>query len=116
MVEPYRDLKVRQRAVRMTVTIYRLTTSFRKEEGLGCTSQISPAGVSLAGNTAEEYGQDSKGEYKQFLTMARGSSLEVQTQLLIASELGYGHPVHPKEADDLSSGDSKMLNSLLAKL
>ena len=48
--------------------------------------------------------------------MARGSNLEVQTQLFIATELGYGNPAHLKAADDLSNEVSKMLNSLLAKL
>jgi four helix bundle protein len=115
MVESYRDLKVRQRAIQMTLTVHRLTTSFPKEEGFGRTSQIRRAGVSVAGNTAEEYGQGSKGLYK-LLAMAGGSDLEVQTRLFIASEPGYGNPAHLKEAEDLSSGVSKMLNSLLAKL
>jgi four helix bundle protein len=48
--------------------------------------------------------------------MARGSNLEVQTQLFIASELGYGNSALLTEADDLSNEVSKMLNSLLAKL
>jgi four helix bundle protein len=48
--------------------------------------------------------------------MARGSNLEVQTQLVIALELGYGDPVLVKEADRLSNEVSKMLNSLLDKL
>jgi four helix bundle protein len=116
MVESYRDLKVRRRAIQMTLTIDRPTTSFPKEEGFGRTGQIRRAGVSVAGNTAEEYGHGSKVEYKQLLAMAGGSDMEVQTQLFIASELGYGNPAHLKEAEDLSSGVSKMLNFLLAKL
>jgi four helix bundle protein len=47
--------------------------------------------------------------------MARGSNLEAQTQLFIATELGYGNPAHLKAADELSKV-SRMLNSLLAKL
>jgi four helix bundle protein len=48
--------------------------------------------------------------------MARGSNLEVQTQLFIATELGYGNPAQLQTADDLSNEVSKMLNSVLAKL
>jgi four helix bundle protein len=48
--------------------------------------------------------------------MARGSNLEVQTQLFIATELGYGNPALLTEADNLSNEVSRMLNSLLAKL
>jgi four helix bundle protein len=116
MVESYRDLKVRQRAIQMTLTVHRLTTSFPKEEGFGRTGQIRRAGVSVAGNTAEEYGQGSKGLYKQLLAMAGGSDLELQTRLFIACEPGHGNPAHLKAPEDLSSGVAKMLNSLRAKL
>jgi four helix bundle protein len=116
MVESYRDLKVWQRAIEMTLAIYRVTTGFPKEELFGLTSQIRRAGVSVASNIAEGYGRGSKGEYRQFLAIARGSNLEVQTQLFIATELGYGNRAQLKTADDLSSEISKMLNSLLAKL
>jgi four helix bundle protein len=116
LVESYRDLKVRQRAVAMTLAIYRVTTDFPKDEVFGLTSQIRRAGVSVPSNIAEGYGRGSKGEYKQFLAMARGSNLEVQTQLFIAGELGYGNPAQLKTADNLSNEVSKMLNSLLAKL
>lgn len=100
----------------MTLSIYRATIGFSKEELFGLASQIRRAAVSVAGNIAEGYGRGSKGEYKRFLAIARGSNLEVQTQLLIATELGYGNPAQLKTSDDLSSEVSKMLNSLLAKL
>jgi four helix bundle protein len=116
MVESYRDLKVWQHAIEMTLAIYRITTGFPKEELFGLTSQIRRAGVSVASNIAEGYGRGSKGEYRQFLAMARGSNLEVQTQLFLATELGYGNAAQLKTADDLSNEVSKMLNSLLAKL
>jgi four helix bundle protein len=116
VVESYRDLKVWQRAIEMTLAIYRVTTDFPKEELFGLTGQIRRAGVSVASNIAEGYGRGSKGEYKQFLAMARGSNLEVPTQLFLATKLGYGNPAQVKTADDLSNGVCKMLNSLLAKL
>ena len=65
----------------MTLAIYRATTGFPKEELFGLTTQIRRAGVSVASNIAEGYGRNSRGEYKQFLGMARGSNLEVQTTL-----------------------------------
>jgi len=116
MVESYRDLQVWQRAVQMTLSIYRLTQAFPKEEIFGLTSQIRRAGVSTASNIAEGYGRGSTGEYKQFLGIARGSNLEVQTQLFIAGELGYGSQELLKQTDGLSNEVSRMLNSLLAKL
>lgn len=115
MVESY-DLKVWQRAIQMTLNIYRATTGFPKEELFGLTTQIRRASVSVASNIAEDYGRSSTGEYKQFLGIARGSNLEVQTHLFIATELGYGNPGLLKEAGNLSNEVSKMLNSLRAKL
>jgi len=96
VVESYRDLKVWQRAIEMTLAIYRVTTNFPKEELFGLTGQIRRAGVSVASNIAEGYGRGSKGEYKKFLAMARGSNLEVQTQLFLATKLGYGNPAQLK--------------------
>ncbi len=116
MVESYRDLKVWQRAIEMTLAIYRVTTSFPREEQFGLRTQIRRAGVSVASNIAEGYGRHSRGEYKQFLGMARGSNLEVQTQLFIATELGYGNPQTLNEAESLSIEVERMLNSLIAKL
>jgi four helix bundle protein len=116
MVESYRDLKVWQRAIQMTLIVYRVTAGFPKAELFGLTSQLRRAAVSVPSNIAEGYGRGSRGEYKQFLGMARGSNLEVQTQLVIAVELGYGNSKLLKEADNLSNEVSKMLNSLQAKL
>jgi len=116
MAESYRELLVWQRAVQMTLAIYRLTAGFPKEELFGLTSQIRRAGVSVASNIEEGYGRMSNGEYKQFLGMARGSNLEAQTQLVIARELGYGNPLTLREAEELSIEVGKMLTAILKKL
>jgi four helix bundle protein len=116
MAESYRDLLVWQRAIQMTLAIYRLTTGFPKEELFGLTSQIRRAGVSVASNIAEGYGRMSQGEYKQFLGMARGSNLEVQTQLFIARELGYGNTQGVQDAEGLSIEVGKMLTSMIKNL
>jgi len=71
MGDSYRDLVVWQRAIQMTVTIYRLSAGFPKDEMYGLTSQLRRAAVSVASNIAEGYGRGSRGEYKQFLGMAR---------------------------------------------
>jgi four helix bundle protein len=115
-IESYKDLLVWQRSIQMTVAIYRLTQSFPTEERYGLVSQLRRAAVSVASNIAEGYGRLSTGEYKQFLGMARGSNSEVQTQLVIASELGYGDAQLLKQVDGLSQEVAKMLVSLLQKL
>lgn len=110
----FRDLQVWQRAIQMSLAIYRLTLGFPKEELFGLTGQIRRAGVSVASNIAEGYGRNSTGEYKQFLGMARGSNSEVETQLVIAKELGYGNPQTLKETEDLCVEVGKMLHAILA--
>ena len=100
----------------MSVAIYRLTANFPKEEVFGLTSQLRRAGVSVASNIAEGYGRSSTGEYKQFLGMARGSILEVQTQLVIARELDFGEVEALNRAVGLSEEVGKMLAAILKKL
>ncbi len=75
MGDSYRDLIAWQRAIQLSVAIYKLTGAFPKEEIYGLSSQLRRAGVSIASNIAEGYGRGSSGEYKQFLGMARGSLL-----------------------------------------
>ena len=116
MGDSYRDLVVWQRAIKLSVAIYRFTAIFPKEEMYGLTSQLRRAGVSVASNIAESYGRGSTGEYKQFLGMAHGSLLEVQTQLVIARELGFGGTEVLNHAEGLSEEVGKMLAAILKKL
>ncbi len=112
----YRELKVWQRAIQMTLVVDRLTLAFPKEELFGLTSQLSRTSVSVASNIAEGYGRGTRGQYHQFLGMARGSLLEVQTQLVLATELGCGHSAECVKAESLSVEVERMLNSLISKL
>jgi four helix bundle protein len=90
MTGSFKDLIVWQRAVQLSLSIYKLTASFPANEQFGLTNQLRRASVSIASNIAEGYGRSSKGEYLQFLGHARGSNCEVQTQLVIAMGLGSG--------------------------
>jgi four helix bundle protein len=98
------------------VAIYKLTALFPKEEIYGLVSQLRRAGVSVPSNIAEGYGRGSTGEYKHFLGMARGSLLEVQTQLVITRELGFGNPEAVSRAEGLSEEVGKLLAAFLRKL
>src|SRR6185437_7983660 len=116
MIESHRELQVRQRAIQMSIAIYRLTASFPKQEIYGLTAQLRRAGISVPSNIAEGYGRGSKGEYKQFLSIAKGSNLEVQTQLLIAKELEFADAPRIEEIEALTIEIDKMLNAILKKL
>jgi len=116
MGDSYRDLIVWQRAVQLSTGIYRLTAEFPKEEVYGLTSQLRRASVSVASNIAEGYGRASSHEYKHFLAMACGSNFEIQTQLTIAGELGFGTAAKRHATEELSHEVGKMLRAILAKL
>ncbi len=84
-----RDLIVWQRAINLIEKIYRMTQQFPREELYGLTSQIRRAAVSIASNIAEGQGRTTPGEFRHFIGIARGSTSEVETQLIIAERLGY---------------------------
>ncbi len=76
----FKDLVVWQRAVELSVEIYRLTAVFPASERFGLVDQLRRASVSIASNIAEGYGRQTRGEYVQFLGIARASNCELQTQ------------------------------------
>lgn len=116
MAEGFRDLIAWQRSVQLTVSIYRLTGVFPREELYGLTSQLRRASVSVASNIAEGWGRQTDGEYKHFLGMARGSNLEIQTQVFIATQLGFGNSGQIIEAESLSNEVARMPISLMRTL
>ena len=85
----FRDLRVWQEAMRLTTEIYRGTSAFPRHELYGLSQQIRRAAVSVPSNIAEGKGHRSDKEFVHFLLHARGSLLELQTQLMIAEELQY---------------------------
>jgi len=116
MSQSFRDLLVWQRAMQLTVSIYRLTQGFPREEIYGLTSQIRRAAVSVPSNIAEGQGRLNPGEFRQFLGIARGSICEIQTQLQIARALQFGKSELIDEAENLSHEVGKMIYSFLESL
>ncbi|MBV8115082.1 MAG: four helix bundle protein [Silvibacterium sp.] len=105
-----------QRSIELSVAIYKLTMEFPNSELYGLTSQLRRAAVSVASNIAEDYGRGSKVEFRQFVGVARGSVLELQTQLVIAKELGFGRTAHRQTAESLADETGKMLWALHKKI
>jgi len=85
----HRDLVAWQKAMKLVRDLYRVTREFPKEEIYGLTSRLRRAAVSVPSNLAEGHGRFSRKEFRQFIGRARGSLLEVETQLEIARDLGY---------------------------
>ena len=116
MGESFRDLKVWQRAVELTLEVYKLTAAFPDSERFGLSNQLRRAAVSVASNIAEGYGRSTKGEYVLFLGHARGSASEVETQLVIAGALGYGSRQVLRTSEELCSEVGRMLHAMMKSL
>ena len=95
---------------------YRSTQTFPKIETYGLTSQLRRAAVSVPSNIAEGQARLLTGEFKQFLGNARGSLMEVETQILIARDLGYLEDDQSETLLAAASEVGRILNGLLASL
>lgn len=81
------ELKIWNKAIDLTVEVYKATSNFPSDERFGLISQSRRAAVSISSNIAEGAGRNSMKEFNNFLGMANGSSYELQTQLIIANKL-----------------------------
>lgn len=89
VVKTHRDLDVWKNGIELVKKIYILTKDFPKEEIYTLTSQIRRSAISIPSNIAEGAARNSKKEFIQFLYIALGSAAELETQLIVAKELGY---------------------------
>ncbi|MGH8729767.1 MAG: four helix bundle protein [Burkholderiales bacterium] len=89
---PHYNLAAWQEAIALVKLIYTATSRFPKEELYGLTAQIRRCAVSIPSNLAEGAARTSRKEFAQFLSFAKGSLSELETQLLIAVELGFLNP------------------------
>jgi four helix bundle protein len=115
-VKSFHDLVAWQKAMELVTEIYKVSQKFPKEEMFGLTSQIRRAAVSIPSNIAEGRGKSSTGEFQQFLYHARGSLAEVETQLLIAINLGYLEKAGVSHITELIARVGKILHGLLSAI
>ena len=97
-VKSFRDLRVWQRAMDLVEMIYKVSVDFPRSETYGLTSQIRRAAISVPSNIAEGHSRKHTKEYLRFLSVAQGSLAELQTQIEIASRLGYGSEARCKRS------------------
>ncbi len=89
MKRGHHDLQVWQEGMSLAKDIYAATASFPKEEAFGLTSQMRRSAVSVPSNIAEGAARGGKKEFLQFLVISRGSLLELETQIILAKDLGF---------------------------
>ncbi|HEX8815695.1 MAG TPA: four helix bundle protein [Terriglobales bacterium] len=112
----FKELRVWQEAMALTVEIYKRTQGFPKHEIYGLTQQIRRAAVSVPSNIAEGKGRYSDKDFSRFLFHARGSLQEVQTQLLIAQQLQYMSGEDAQRLISLAEGVGRALSGLITSL
>lgn len=116
MIESYKDLIVWQKAMDLAEEVYRLARKFPREERYALTDQIHRAVVSIPSNIAEGKNRHAIAEYLHFLSIARGSLAEVDTQILLAVRFGYISQTEAVKALGLREEISRMLAALRNKL
>lgn len=115
-IRSYRDLQVWQRGINLTEQIYSVTRLFPEEERFGIVAQLRRAAVSIPSNIAEGWGRATRGDYVHFLRIARGSLVEVETQVIIARRLGYMGEQEQNAVLKQTTIVSKMLLKLIRAL
>ena len=116
MGQSYKDLIAWQKAMALVTEIYRSTQKFPREEVYGLTSQLRRAAVSIPSNIAEGQARHSPKEFRLFLSHARGSLVEVETQLLIAQNLSFLSAKDAEHLLGLAAELGRILNGLIGAI
>ncbi len=115
-IQSYKDLLIWQKGMALVKSVYLLCEQLPKEEVFGLQSQMKRAAISIPSNIAECYGRNYTQNYVQFLRIARGSLLELETQLIISKELKLvGNKLYQK-VQGLITEENKMLNAFIKSI
>lgn len=112
----FRQLKVWDRAHKLTLEIYGITACFPREELCGLTSQLRRASASIPANIAEGFGQGGNAELARFLQISLGSAYETEYHLLLANDLGLLAKAAYEDLQPRTIEVKSMLASLLVKV
>ena len=109
----FRKLQLWKSSMNLTTEIYRLTRNFPDHERCGLSSQMQRASVSIPSNIAEGFGRESTKELLRFLYTARGSLMELSTQLEICNNLSYLSEEEHSSIQRLADEVNRLLNGLI---
>jgi four helix bundle protein len=112
----FKNLIVWQKSIKLAGKIYKLTERLPVKERFGLAIQINRAVVSIASNIAKGSGRNSNKQFAHFLSISMGSAYEIETQLIICTELNYFQQEEIKESTDLVEEIQKMLYKLINSL
>ncbi|MEO0526996.1 MAG: four helix bundle protein [Bacteroidota bacterium] len=111
-VNKYKDLKIWDKAMELVELVYKLVKELPEDEKFGLTSQIKRCSISISSNIAEGAGRNSKKEFIHFLSIANGSTLELETQLLLTTSLHFVKEEKVQSLLILTNGIKKMNDAL----
>jgi len=114
-IKDFKDLIVWQKSVTLAKEIYALTRHFPREEQFGLTAQLRRAAVSVSSNIAEGHSRRGR-EFAHFLSIARGSVSEVESQMLLAVELGFVTKDQIATVESISLEVRRMLSTLINRV
>jgi len=112
-MKTHKDLDAWKKSIELVASIYKITSSFPKEQIYGLTSQIRRAAVSIPSNIAEGAAQNHDKEFIQFLYVALGSGAELETQLIISKMLGFIDYEKSQELTNELNSISRMIQGLI---
>ena len=115
-MKSYQELLAWQKAMDLAEQIYKLVKLLPKEENYALADQLRRAAISVPSNIAEGQARNSPKEFIQFLSIARGSAAEIETQLLLCERLGFVARAQIDSLIDLCVEIAKMLSSLISTL
>lgn len=115
-MKTHKDLLVWQKSIEFVTSIYSLTKAFPKEEIYCLVSQIRRASISIPSNISEGCPRKNTKEYIQFLYVSLGSAAELETQVIIATNLNYLSENQSTELLTNLAGIIRMLTGLIKSL
>lgn len=107
----FKELKVWQKSIDLSIDVYKLTKNFPSEEKYGMISQMRRSGVSVPSNISEGAGRNTDGEFINFLGIAEGSINELETQAIISGRLNF---ITNNEVADIEKKVTEIKNMLFS--
>jgi four helix bundle protein len=115
-VKNYQELIVWQKAMDLVEEVYTVSRNFPREEIYGLTSQLRRAAISIPSNVAEGQGRRTIPDFLRHLSIAYGSLRELETQILIATRLGYLAQGKCYDVMNMAAEVGRLLNGLMSSL
>lgn len=113
-IKSYKDLLVWKNGIEISKEAYKIANQLPKEEIFGLSSQIKRSSVSIPSNIAEGRGRNTRKDFVQFLHIAQGSLLELETQIILVSEI---YPlIKIQNINKIMEEEKKMLSVMISKL